>query len=66
MYKLGFANRVVDALSRILAQSTLMSLSVPSVVKMVELDKDLALDAISQIHHALSQEQPTKPRYSLI
>ena len=67
MYKLGFANRVVDALSRILAQSTLMSLSVPSVVKMVELDKDLALDpTISQIRHALSQEQPTKPRYSLI
>ena len=66
-YKLGFANRVADALSRVPAKTIMLFLSTPSAVQLAELDKELAADpTISQIQDALSQEQPTKLGYSLI
>ena len=41
-YKSGFANWVVDALSRVLAQLRLLSLSIPHMLKPEELDKEIA------------------------
>ena len=66
-YKPGFANRLVDALSRVPSQSTLLSLSVPQEVHLAGLDKELQSDPLlSQIRQALSLGQPTKHGYSLI
>ena len=66
-YKLGFANRVADVLSRVPYQSTLLSLSVPQEVHLADIDKELQSDPLlSQIRQALSLGQPIKHGYSLI
>ena len=66
-YKPGSANKVVDALSRIPSQPTLLSLSIPHAVELDAVAKEIALDpALSQIQEAISRGQVIKPGYSLI
>ena len=66
-YKPRVANRVVDDLSRVPAQFTLLSLSVPHVMQLAEVNKEVTTDPVlSQIRNALSQGLPTRLGYSLI
>ena len=66
-FKPRFTNKVVDALSRIPAQATLLALSAPQVLQLSKLDKELASDpSLSQILATLYMGHPTKPRYSLV
>ena len=64
-YKPGSTNRVADALSRIPSQAALSSLSVPRVLQLEDLPKEISMDPkLSLIQQALSQSQPAG--YSLI
>ena len=45
-YKPGLAKKAVDALSRVPAQSTLLSLSLPCVLQLTKPDKELASDPV--------------------
>ena len=66
-YKSRSTNRVVDALSRIRFLTTLLSLLVPRVLRLEELEKEIDSDPVlSKIQEALSQGQPAPLRYSLI
>ena len=64
-YKPGSTNRVADALSHIPSQAALSSLSVPRVLQLEDLPKEISMDPkLSLIQQALSQSQPAG--YSLI
>ena len=66
-YKLGFTNKIADALSRIPAQTTLLALSTPQVLQLFELDRELASDpSLSEIVEALYTGHPIKLGYSLV
>ena len=60
------AYKAVDALSRLPSQSNLLSLSVPQVLQLQEVEKQVAMDpSLSKIKTALAQGQPSMPGYSL-
>ena len=66
-YKTGVANRMANTLSRIPSHPTLLSISVPRVLQLENLPREIALDpTLAPIQRALSQGQPTTPGYSLI
>ena len=66
-YKPRFTNCAADALSQVPAHPTLLSLSIPQVLQLDDLDEELDHDpTLSQIQIALSCKQPSKPGYSLI
>ena len=66
-HKSGSANRVADALSCIPSQATLLSLSMPWVLPLEDLPKEIALyPKLSLIQQALSQGQLAAPGYSVI
>lgn len=65
-YKPSFANEAVDAFSRLPAHATLLSISIPQVVQLEEVDKQVVLDPyLSQIRTALAHEQPAISGYFL-
>ena len=65
--KFGSTNRATDALSCIPFLPTLLSLSMPRVLQLEELAKEIDGDLVlSKIQEALSQGQPAPPWYSLI
>lgn len=66
-YKAGLENKAVDALSRIDATATLMTLSIPSSVQLSEIQQAVGEDTnLGAIYTSLRKGQSITPGYNLL